>query len=88
MLTIGVIKLSKSPNASAVVLVNKKWGDWRFCIDYRPLNKVTIRDEDPLGRINDVLRSIKESRYFIALDSEGRILPKTDGAERHSQEGF
>ena len=68
MLTGGIIRPSQSPYASAVVLVKKKTGDWRFCIDYRPLNKITIRDEHPLPRIKDLLKAIKESRYFIALD--------------------
>lgn len=68
MLRDGVIRLSQSPYASGIVLVKKKTGDWRFCIDYRPLNKITVRDEHPLPKIKDLLKAVKESRYFIALD--------------------
>ena len=68
MLVEGFIRPSASPYASGVVLVKKKTGDWRFCIDYRPLNRVTIRDQHPLPRINDLLMSIRDSRVFIALD--------------------
>lgn len=68
MLAAGVIRPSNSPYASEVVLVMKKTGDWRFCIDFRPLNKVTIPDKYPLPRISDLIRSIKGSRYFAALD--------------------
>lgn len=68
MLNDGVIRPSNSPYASAVVLVRKKDDTWRFCIDYRPLNKITIKDEHPLPRIKDLLYSVKNSRYFVALD--------------------
>jgi len=68
MLSDGVIRLSDSPHASEVVLVKKKTGDWRFCIDFRLLNKYTILDKHPLPRIQDLLRSVRHSRYFCALD--------------------
>ena len=68
MLEQGVIRPSNSPYSSAVVLVRKKTGEWRFCIDFRPLNRTTIRDNHPLPRIDDLLRSVKTSKYFIALD--------------------
>jgi hypothetical protein len=68
MLKDGVIQPSCSPYASEVVMVPKKTGDWRFCIDYRALNKITVKDKYPLPRISDLLRSIKNSKFFVALD--------------------
>lgn len=68
MLSAGVIRPSQSPYAHEVVLVKKKTGDWRFCIDFRRLNDMTIADEHPLPRIQDLVRSIRNSKYFVALD--------------------
>lgn len=63
-----VIRPSVSPYSSEVVMVQKKSGSWRMCIDYRMLNKHTIPDRYPLPRIPDLLRSIKDSKFFVALD--------------------
>ena len=68
MLQKGIIRESHSPFASGVVLVKKKDNSCRFCVDYRPLNAVTVHDSHPLPRIKDLLSSIKESKFFISLD--------------------
>lgn len=68
MLKDGVIRPSCSNYSLQPVLVMKKTGDWRFCIDFRPLNRITIADKYPLPRISDLIHSIKGSRYFVALD--------------------
>ena len=68
MLQDGVIVPSESPYSSEIVMVKKKTGDWRMCIDYRPLNKRTIGDAYNLPRIPELLRSVQNSKYFIALD--------------------
>lgn len=68
MLKSKAIRPSQSPHAQEVVLVKKKTGDWRFCIDFRKLNDVTVPDEHPLPRIQDLVRSIRDSHYFVALD--------------------
>ena len=62
MLTSGIIETSDSPWASPVVLVKKK--DWRFCVDYRKLNAVTVRDVYPLPRIADALSRLEGSNFF------------------------
>ena len=64
----GVIKPSSSPWASPIVLVKKKDGTLRFCIDYRKLNAVTKADSFPLPRIDDLLDQLGQSRYFSTLD--------------------
>ena len=68
MLENGVIRPSKSAYSSEVVLVKKKTDDWRFCIDFRPLNKATVSDKFPLPRIQDLVRAVGNSSYFISLD--------------------
>eukprot|EP00917_Polyrhabdina_sp_WS-2016_P026277 GHVP01056437.1.p1 GENE.GHVP01056437.1~~GHVP01056437.1.p1 ORF type:complete len:124 (-),score=14.26 GHVP01056437.1:2177-2548(-) len=68
MLDLGIIQPSKSPFACAVVLVKKKDDEWRFCIDYRPVNDQTIPDQFPLPKIPDLLNAVKSSSIFVSLD--------------------
>ena len=64
----GVIEPSDSPWASPVVMVRKKDGTHRFCIDYRELNTVTKADAFPLPRIDDLLDQLGDAKYFTTLD--------------------
>ena len=57
----GVIEPSDSPWASPVVLVRKKDGTLRFCVDYRALNSVITPDLFPLPRINDLVDQLKNA---------------------------
>jgi hypothetical protein len=68
MLTNGVIQPSVSPWASPIVLVKKKDGKQRFCIDFRQLNKVTIRDGYLIPRIEDCLTALGGNCWFSTFD--------------------
>lgn len=68
MLKEGVIQPSCSPYSSEPHLVKKKTFDWRFCVDYRKLNEITQADEWPMPRIQDLVRSVRNSSYFVGLD--------------------
>ncbi len=64
----GVVEPSSSPWSSPIVLVRKKNGSLRFCVDYRELNSVTKADTFPLPRIDDLLDQLGESKYFSTVD--------------------
>ena len=68
MQSMGVVQPSSSPWASPVVMVRKKDGTSRFCVDYRELNSVTRQDAFPLPRIDDLLDQLGQSHYFSTLD--------------------
>ena len=64
----GVIEKSFSPWSSNVVLVRKRDGTTRCCIDYRALNSVTLKDSYPLPRVDDTLDSLAGAQWFGTLD--------------------
>eukprot|EP00253_Pinus_taeda_P011020 PITA_11020 len=64
----GHICLSSSPCRSPIVLVQKKDGTWRPCIDYRALNKITVRNRYPIPWIDDLLDQLKGEKYFSKID--------------------
>lgn len=68
MLKGGIIHESSSPWAAPIVLVQKKSGAWRFCVDYRRLNSVTRKDAFPLPRIEDSLTSLTQAAWYSTLD--------------------
>ena len=68
MLRMDIIEPSKSPWSSPIVLVEKRDGSWRFCVDYRKVNSVTITEHWPLPRIDDILDGLAGSTWFSTLD--------------------
>jgi len=70
MLESKIIRSSESPSpwASPVVLVRKKNGKLRFCVDYRKLNSITKKDAYPLPRIQEMLNTLAGSQWFSTLD--------------------
>ena len=68
MLNRGVIEPSDGPWASPIVLVTKKDGSTRFCVDFRRLNEATKKDAYPLPRIEDNLDTLQGAKYYSTLD--------------------
>jgi len=68
MLKMRVIESSDSPYAARVVIVMKKDGSNRFCIDYRQINRVTVFDAEPMPNAEDIFSRLSGLRYFSRLD--------------------
>ena len=66
----GWIRPSASPWGAPVLLVPKKDGTWRFCVDFRNLNAVTVRDSFPLPRIDDLLHKVGQAKVFSKMDMQ------------------
>jgi hypothetical protein len=92
MVDSGVIEESSSGWASPSVLVRKKDGSVRWCIDFRALNAVTVKDAYPLPNINECLDTLADSQFFSSLDMasgywqidlEAQDRPKTAFLTKH-----
>jgi hypothetical protein len=64
----GYIKPSKSPYGAPVLFVHKKDGTLRMCVDYRALNKATVKNRYPLPRIDDLFDRLSGAKVFSRID--------------------
>ena len=64
----GIIRPSQRPYASQVVIVQKKSGEIRLCMDYQKLNSIMVRDAFPLPRIDEALQAVHSSNWFSSFD--------------------
>ncbi|XP_054814737.1 uncharacterized protein LOC129315194 [Prosopis cineraria] len=68
LLHTGVIQESSSPFSAPIVLVKKKDGIWRMCIDYRELNKKTVKNQYPIPLVEDLFDELSVAKWFTKLD--------------------
>ncbi|KAL2499821.1 Uncharacterized protein Adt_25371 [Abeliophyllum distichum] len=68
MLATGIIQPSNSPFASLVLLVKKNDGTWRFCVDYRQLNNLTVKDKHPMSLTDELIDELYGANYFTKID--------------------
>ena len=68
MIELGVIEPSISPYSLPIVLVPKKDGSVRFCIDFRKLNKVTEFDAEPMSNMEEVINRMPGHRFYSQMD--------------------
>ena len=62
------IRLSSSPYASSIVMVKKKDGTLRMCIDFRDLNKKTVKNRYPIPRIDELMDELHGANFFSKID--------------------
>ncbi len=68
LLAKGYIKPSKSPNGAPILFVHKKDGTLRMCVDYKALNKATMKNRYPLPRVNDLFDRLSGAKVFSRID--------------------
>jgi hypothetical protein len=73
MLKYGIVVPSLNHFASLVLLVKKKDNSWRFCVDYRKLNNINVKNKFPLRVIDEFLDQIAGDQYFTTIDLPSRF---------------
>ena len=86
MLDAGVVRPSNSPRCNAVVLVRKKDGSLWFCIDFRRLNALTMKDSHPLPRICETLESLAGAAHYSTFDLNSGFwqVPMDDASKQYT----
>ncbi|KAJ9520473.1 hypothetical protein QJQ45_000227 [Haematococcus lacustris] len=80
----GIIEPSSSPYAAPVLFVNKKSGELRMCVDYRQLNKITLRDQYPLPRVDDLFD--RSRKRLLEGEEAGVVQPAQPAIQQPQQE--
>lgn len=87
MLRDGVIQPSRSPFSSPVILVKKKNRSWCFCVNYRALNEITVKDAYPIPTAGEIFDELHEAKYFSKINLKSGfhlirltpdVVPKSD----------
>ncbi len=84
LLDAGILRRSHSPWASNMVLVRKKDGSLRVCVDYRMLNQRTVKDAYALPRVEEILDCLSGNKYFTVLDAKSGY-HQVELEEQHKQ---
>lgn len=79
LLEAGLIVHITSPFALPVLLVKKKDGSWRFCVDYRKLNSITVKNSFPMPLIEEILEELAGSKFFTKSDMRSWLPPSKNG---------
>src|SRR5437879_9110276 len=64
----GFIRASRSPVASSIIFVKKPGGGLRFCVDYRKLNEITVKNRYPIPLIQETLARLSQARWYTKFD--------------------
>ena len=64
----GMVRITSSPFCSPVLLVHKKDGTYRMCMEFRTFNKITIKNRFPIPRIEDLFDKLQGAIYFNSID--------------------
>lgn len=72
MLSSCIIQDRSSPFASPVLLVKEKYGSWRFCMDYKKVNAIIVKDSYPIPLIDDLLDELGKAIIFSKIDLRAR----------------
>jgi hypothetical protein len=72
MLEMNVIEETNSPYASPIVMIKKRDGSYRFCVDYRKLNQITVFDPEPMVRHDELFTQVRDDQNWTCQRAIGK----------------